>query len=231
MLCSGRDINSVMDVKRDTGLNFQGMYLIGSNGGMIYDFEKGKILNKILLTPSQIAYIVEMAKKHQVHCHSYSDTHIITPAVDEELVYYQHAIKTPVKVCEDVVSMLPEGACKCIAIELHDREKLENFRLEMLPFAEREQITMVYSNPYYLELFPSASGKGAAVRKLCEILNMDLCFSIAAGDAQNDISMIEAAGMGIAMANAAEEVKAAATTVTEWDNDHDGLARILSDMM
>ena len=43
--------------------------------------------------------------------------------------------------------------------------------------------------------------------------------------------MIEAAGMGIAMANAAEEVKAAATTVTEWDNDHDGLARILSDMM
>lgn len=231
VLCSGRDINSVMDVKRDTGLNFQGMYLIGSNGGMIYDFEKGKILNKILLTPSQIAYIAEMAKKHQVHCHSYSDTHIITPAVDEELVYYQHAIKTPVKVCEDVVSMLPEGACKCIAIELHDREKLENFRLEMLPFAEREQITMVYSNPYYLELFPSASGKGAAVRKLCEILNMDLCFSIAAGDAQNDISMIEAAGMGIAMANAAEEVKAAATTVTEWDNDHDGLARILSDMM
>ena len=46
VLCSGRDINSVMDVKRDTGLNFQGMYLIGSNGGMIYDFEKGKILNK-----------------------------------------------------------------------------------------------------------------------------------------------------------------------------------------
>ena len=51
--------------------------------------------------------------------------------------------------------------------------------------------------------------------------------TIAAGDEQNDISMIEAAGLGIAMINASEEVKAYADVVTKYDNDHDGLAELI----
>ena len=54
---------------------------------------------------------------------------------------------------------------------------------------------------------------------------------MAAGDAENDLSMIEAAGMGIAMQNAAEEIRFAATTITPYDNDHDGLAHALVDLI
>lgn len=90
---------------------------------------------------------------------------------------------------------------------------------------------MIYSNPYYLELFPSCAGKGTAVKKLCEILGISPYFSVAAGDAQNDISMIEAAGMGIAMINGSEDIKMAATTITAYDNDHDGLAHALADLI
>ena len=102
---------------------------------------------------------------------------------------------------------------------------------DLSSWAEQEQITMVFSNNNYLEIFPSASGKGAAVRKLCELLNISPLLSIAAGDAENDISMIEAAGIGIAMYNASDDVKAAATMVTALDNNHDGLARELLDLV
>lgn len=230
VLCSGRDINSVLDVKKYLGLEFPGMYAIGYNGGQIVDCETGRTLYKVSLTLEQTAYIMEQAKKQGIHCHSYTDTHIIASRDDEELERYCKVIHTPVILCEDIVSKMQTGPCKCIAIELHDAGKLEAFRQSLLPWAG-EEITMIYSNPYYLELFPSLSGKGAAVKKLCELLAVNPAFSVAAGDAQNDISMIEAAGTGIAMINGSDEVKMAATTITEFDHNHDGLARVLEDLI
>ena len=50
---------------------------------------------------------------------------------------------------------------------------------------------------------------------------------MAAGDEENDISMIEAAGVGVAMCNASEKVRNAADAVTESDNNHDGLAKMI----
>lgn len=230
-LSSGRDINSVMDVKKELDLYLPGMYLIGYNGGQIYDCDQKKSIYKTALTLSQTSYIMNAAEKYGVHVHTYSDTHIISPRDDEELLYYKRVIKTPVIICTDVTDTLTEGPCKCIAIELKDSAKLEGFRRSLLPWANQEGISLVYSNPYYLELYPSASGKGTAIKKLCEILDINPYFSVAAGDAQNDLSMIKAAGMGIAMANGCEDVKMAATTITAYDNDHDGLAYVLNDLI
>ena len=56
---------------------------------------------------------------------------------------------------------------------------------------------------------------------------VDIKNTYAAGDEQNDISMIEAAGCGIAMANATELVKESADVVTKEDNNHDGLAEFI----
>lgn len=249
-LCSGRDINSVTDVKNYLGLDLPGMYLIGYNGGQIYDCTAQKTLSKTTLTTAQALHIMEEAKKAGVHVHTYSDTHILACCEDEELHYYKHAISTPVLLCPDMARALggttdgaptgtahsqaqgsKEGPCKCIAIELRDAEKLENFRLSLLPWAEKERISMIYSSPIYLEFFPSASGKGAALKTLCRLLHIHPYFSVAAGDAQNDLSMIEASGMGIAMINGTEEVRFAATTITAFDNDHDGLAHTLADLI
>ena len=230
VLCSGRDVNSVGDVKEELNLNYPGMYLIGYNGGQIVDCSTGKTLYRNGLTLEQISHIMSVAEKHHLHCHTYTDTHIVTPREDEELHYYKRVIHTPVLFSEDVTAVMTEGGCKCIAIELKDSEKLENFRKELLPFAG-DEITMIYSNPYYLEIFPSDSGKGKAVKRLCEILHINPALSVAAGDAENDISMVQAAGMGIAMMNGSEDIKMAATTITKYDNDHDGLAYVLQDLI
>lgn len=231
VLCSGRDLNSVKDVKRDLNLNYPGMYLIGYNGGQIYDCDQKKTLYKVTLTLPQLAHIIEEAKKFGIHYQTYTDSHIIAPCDSAALRRYQKVIKTPVIFHEDIMAEMKTEPCKCLAIELDDLKRLEALRLSLLPYAEKENISMVYSNPYYLEMFPAISGKGASVKKLCQILNINPCFSVAAGDAQNDLSMIEAAGMGIAMKNGCEEVKAAATMITDFDNNEDGLAKALIDLI
>lgn len=231
VLCSGRAIDSIKYVKESLHLDFPGIYLIGYNGGQIYDYDKKETLYKITLTLEQTDHIINEAIKAGVHIQTYSDTHLITPKQDDELIYYQRASNSPILFCDHILDVLKEGPCKCLAVEIKDLQKLEDFRLSLLPWAEKEGISMMYSNPNYLELFPSASGKGTAVKILCEKLGIHPYFSVAAGDAQNDLSMIVAAGMGIAMCNGSEDVKMAATTITEFDNDHDGLAHILKDLI
>lgn len=231
VLCSGRDINSVGSVKNYLKLDFPGVYLVGYNGGQIYDCEKQETLYKVVLSIEQIRQITETAKELGVHCHTYTDTHIVSPKDSEAFRYYRRVIKTPVIYSEDVTAVLTDGACKCIAVELEEHDKLERLRTALLSWAEEAGVSMLYSNPNYLEFFPSISGKGASVHRLCELLGMDICFSVAAGDEQNDLSMIETAGMGIAMANGSKEVQMAATIITMEDNDHDGLARELVDLI
>ncbi len=231
VLCSGRDINSVGNVKDELALHYPGMYLIGYNGGQIYDCEKEETLYKVMLSIPQVRHIIETAKELGVHCHTYTDTHIVSPEDNEQLHYYRRVIKTPVLFSPDVTEVLEGGACKCIAVELHDLDKLEKLRRSLLSWGEEEGVSILYSNPRYLEFFPSVSGKGAAVLKLCELLDINPCFSVAAGDEQNDLSMIEKAGMGIAMANGSEQVKMAATLITDEDHNHDGLAKALVDLI
>lgn len=224
-LCSGRAIESVQNVKESLGLHFPGMFLIGYNGGEIYDCENGEVISRIPLTLDQTALVMKTAKEKKIHCHTYTDTHIISPADNEQLRYYCRAIHTPVIISENVLDALDKPPCKCIAIEIYDREKLEHFRTALAPITEGE-LTLLYSNDKYLEIFPACSGKGTAVTTLCKHLNIPLSHALAAGDEANDISMLQTAGLGIAMSNAKEEVKKSADVITDTDNNNDGLVPI-----
>ena len=66
------------------------------------------------------------------------------------------------------------------------------------------------------------AGKGSGLKFVCNYLNVPVENSIAAGDAQNDISMLEAAGLSVAMCNGDEDIKAMADIVTKRDNHECG---------
>lgn len=224
-LSSGRDINSIGNVKEDLRLNFPGMFLIGYNGGQIFDCTAKKTIYRNALKKEQAVSIIETALQMGIHCHTYSETHIITPANGKEFEYYLRAIKTPVIYATDLALAITEEPGKCIAIELDDKTKLEKLRAKILN--TYDNITSLFSSPVYLEFFPASSGKGSALIKLCEILNIPLADSIAAGDQENDLSMLKAAGTSIAMCNGMEALKETADIVTEKDNNCDGLAEVL----
>ena len=76
--------------------------------------------------------------------------------------------------------------------------------------------------PFDYEISPSGVDKGSGLLALCEALHLSPAQAVACGDAGNDCAMLRAAGLGVAMANATEEAKAAADALTA-DCDHDGV--------
>ena len=80
-------------------------------------------------------------------------------------------------------------------------------------------------NPAWLEVMPYGISKGNAFREVCSLTDIPVQNTAALGDGENDLSMIEAAGTGVAMKNSMPSVKQHADTVTVFDNSQDGAAR------
>ena len=98
--------------------------------------------------------------------------------------------------------------------------------LERLPelFPELSITSSIFNN---IEINAKNANKGQALRFLCAHLGLDISESMAFGDGSNDLSMIEAAGTGVAMANADPVLLPAADYVTD-DNDSDGVAKAIA---
>lgn len=82
------------------------------------------------------------------------------------------------------------------------------------------------TTPKWLELMPLGITKGSGLQALTELLHIPMANVMAFGDGENDIEMLQAAGIGIAMENAMDEVKAAADDITAGNNN-DGIAAAL----
>ena len=223
---TGRAIDSAKAVYNGLGLDFRGSFLCGSNGTEIYSVDEGRYVFKIGVPLELVPRILDLAEKYDVHCHTYNEDHIVSRRDNECMKYYRRVIKTPLLITTDVLKDVKEPPSKMICIELHDHEKQERFKRALQDMVG-DKLTLLYSNPYYLEIFPSEAGKGSAVKRLADILGVDIRDTYAAGDEQNDISMIEAAGCGIAMVNGTDLVKKSADVITTYDNDHDGLAEFI----
>lgn len=225
-ISTGRALDSAKAVQKENNLFFPGSYLIACNGSEIYDCDAKKDVYRTGVPMSLVPEIFALAKEHGIHVHTYNDDYIVCPAEDEELSYYRRVIKTPYIVTDDICSKLSDIPCKIIGIELHDKARIDHFKDEVDKLGEG-QLTTLYSNPYYLEIFNSTAGKGSAVTRLADHLGIPYENTIAAGDEENDISMIKAAGIGVAMLNGVDMVKKSADIITKTDNDNDGLAPIL----
>ena len=93
-----------------------------------------------------------------------------------------------------------------------------------------ESLSVVKTAAFYLEVIPKCINKGQGIHDICRTLGISPEEVIAFGDAENDIPMLRAAGMGIAMGNAADDVKAAADRITLSNND-DGIAAALEKLL
>ncbi|NLT29142.1 MAG: HAD family phosphatase [Propionibacterium sp.] len=93
-------------------------------------------------------------------------------------------------------------------------------------FGDRLAITR--SAPIYCEVSMPDATKGASLQAYCDHYEIAIEQSIVFGDAHNDLSMIHAAGLGVAMGNAHDDVKAAADRVTA-SHDDDGIALVLQE--
>lgn len=101
-------------------------------------------------------------------------------------------------------------------------EVLPQVQTQIAAWLPRE-LHVVQTTPFYLEILPLSIQKGQGLLDVCSVLGISPEETIAFGDAENDIPMLQAAGLGVAMGNAQEKVKAAADYVTDTNNA-DGIA-------
>ncbi|MCH5343759.1 MAG: Cof-type HAD-IIB family hydrolase [Acetatifactor sp.] len=228
ILSSGRPLPSILEVKEQAGLSYPHMLIISNNGALIYDCDTEMPILEQRIRHEDIATVVAIAHKHGLHIQGYTDREIVCLEDNEETRFYRRRIHMPLKCVEDIAAALPNGSYKLQTIHLTDRSLLEQFRETLLTQTDLgERLQFAFSNDKYLEILPKDAGKGNALLYVTDYLPVLRTHTFAAGDEENDISMIEAAHVGIAMANAVQKVKMHADVVTKKTNDEDGLVEIL----
>ncbi len=106
-------------------------------------------------------------------------------------------------------------------------EEIDMVKESFLSSPYHEKYNMLKTHRWYYEIFNKNASKGMALMKFCDIYGINLKNVIAVGDNENDISMLEAAGTAVAVANAHDEVKAHADIIT-CSNEEGAIADLIS---
>ena len=229
VITTGRPLFSAKKLCEELQLTEKGCYCICFNGAVIYDCFSQKAVYEKTLSHESVRRLMDEAQKAHLHSQTYSDTHVISELSNQDFDQYASICRVEHKTVPDVLRELgPKQPATVLLIGNH--EQLEQFRIHTLSWREGT-IDALFSCDRYLEFVPKGVSKGNAIQILCDLLGIPLSSSIAAGDAENDISMIQTAHIGAVMANASEKIKTYGNYVTSRDNNHGGIAEIIERFM
>lgn len=206
--------------------------IIASNGAIIKEDRTNRIMFQSILLDEVALEMIRLCKENGLYCHLYS----------QDTVYTEKIINISKKYCEwneklceedriniEVVSSLEKTVetergkiLKAVVVD-NDLEKLAYIREEIM---KTGKVSVSQSLKDNLEVMNKGINKGNAVKILADIYGIKQEEIVAIGDNENDISMIEYAGLGIAMGNAVDELKEKADYVT-GNYDEDGVAQAL----
>lgn len=230
VISTGRPLASARIQAERLGLTKDGCYAITYNGGQIYDTYRRQTIYGKTIPKSFVKPLFAEAHAHGIHIQTYDDTHILTEADTPEVRKYCDINLMNYEVVPDIDKALKQDPYKLILVNYDDQEKLFRFQKEVLSKYD-DVLNCFFSNNYFLEIVPLGISKGFAVHWMCEYLGIPLENSVAAGDAQNDIAMLEAAHVGAVMCNAFPGIAEHGNYVTRRDNNHDGVAEIIEEFI
>lgn len=202
--------------------------LMSYNGGRIVDAETGKVLFETSMDLEETKQVLRKLESLPV-----------TPILDDGVQFYvadkngykvDYECKNNNMVCSEVGNLAEFLNFAPIKILMSVQpEELPQVQKEIAAFLP-ESLTVVQTAAFYLEVIPKVINKGQGIRDICKVLGLSTEEVISFGDAANDIPMLREAGMGVAMGNAADPVKAAANMVT-LSNNEDGIAAALEKLL
>lgn len=229
VLASGRPFDSILAIKEHLELDSNGLYISAFNGAMLYDCATNTVLQNESVPCKDAIKIINIAMQKNLHIHTYSDfmnASIVSPAQTKELEYYRQYIDCPTIIQNPISDVLQNNVPKLIAIDLNNKENLIDFQ-KIITTQMPSYITTVFSSEFYLEFISNNAGKGKSVTFLQTLLQLPHENTYAVGDAENDLSMLQAAGTGCAMANATDFLKSHADHILLKTNAEGGVLELL----
>lgn len=205
-----------------------GGILMSYNGGRIVDAATGQVLYETAMELDDARTLLRQLEQLPV-----------TPILDDGVQFYvtdpkgykvEYECRNNGMVCTQVENLADFIHFAPVKILMSVQpEELLQVQAEIRAFLP-EGLTVVQTAPFYLEILPKTIHKGKGLMQICKHLGLDAAQAMAFGDAENDIPMLRAAGLAVAMANAAQPVKDAADYVT-LSNNHDGIAAALEQFL
>lgn len=224
ILASGRPTYGIEPVAECLELDKRGGYILSYNGGNIVNAKTGEKLFAQFLPDEVIPILYRYAKEKNHALLGYAGNEIITEMPDDQYVKEESRInKMNIRKVENLFEALEPHPTKLLMTgDPADMLKAENELSEILG----DRMDIFRSAPFFLELVPKGIDKAKSLLRLLSKINLTPADMIAFGDGYNDLSMLKLAGMGVAMQNAAPEVRAEADYIT-LSNEEDGVAAAL----
>ena len=228
VLASARPLPGLYRERDALDIAEYGGILMAYNGGAIVDAATGEML-----------YAMTMDREAARDVLRFLETLPVTPILDDGARFYvtsrdgymvDYECFNNRMTCSEVENLagwLPFSPNKILMST--DPSGIRDVQVKIAAFLPAE-LSVVQTAPFYLEVIPSSVNKGEGLRGACRALHIDPSEAIAFGDSENDIEMLKAAGMGVAMGNADEAVKRAADMVT-LSNNENGIAAALEKLL
>ena len=207
-------------------------YYICSNGASVYDKETDRVIRRAEINCDTalrcVEYMETLPAAYDCYMceHGYMNTDMLTSfdhwIRNPDMLIHMKSLRSPVA---DLRQFLTEKGRSVMKLQLYfDEEHMDerSRQLVRIPelFPELTAASSVFNN---IEINDRRATKGQALRDLCGILRIPPESAVAIGDGSNDIDMICAAGLGIAMGNSCRELLDHAGWVT-GSNNHSGFA-------
>ncbi|MBQ1192659.1 MAG: HAD family phosphatase [Lachnospiraceae bacterium] len=221
LLVSGRPTEGILPIADEIKLRENNGYILAFNGGKIIKADTGEVIYSKSIPNEPIHDICQFAKDNNLAILTYKDGKIITNNPEDEYVRIEARInKLEAVRVGDMEGEAPQSPDKFLIVG--NPKILEN-KVEEMAELFKGKLNIFRSEPYFIEIVPMGIDKAESLEILLNKLSLKREELIACGDGRNDITMIDYAGMGVAMENACDEAKSVANFITK-SNDENGVA-------
>ncbi len=227
-LATGRPINGAVAISQELELDIYGGFILSFNGGVIQNCKTKEIVFQQKIPAAYIPRLGEASRRFQVPIVTYQGDEILTEDTTDKYVRIEAGInKMKVRELNNFAEEVNFPVTKCLMVG-------DGWYLEQILSKMRREfghiLNIFRSEPYFMEITPPGVDKAFGLEQLLRYTGISREELICCGDGYNDISMLQFAGLGVAMENARDEVKAVADIITET-NDNDGVACIVENYM
>lgn len=235
-ICTGKTYSLFKNICQDIGTG----YGIFGNGNQIINLKTGEEIYRKLLKNEDVLFCINTAKKLNLHVHLYTNKEVITEKLlymdlrNFELTKNDKNIDLEFKIVTDIQEYIekenPEilklviSAEKDLASLKNEFAKNKNLQVNLIRKVDKYRDEIIGKEYEYLDIMPAGINKEQALEVLENYLKIDKSEVLAIGDNLNDLEMIKDSGVGIAVANAYDEVKEVANYTTTTTAQNGGFA-------